>query len=584
MPAHQLLKELLDAGCCTLYRDAAHAAHHLGCHPVASPLADVVKVKDDGRVKHRLIQDLKASRVNEASEVPERQVLPRFTDHGRDLHLASQSQFESDVLILDFKNAFMTIPLAEEERPFNCTVIPAGIRRNRAQHYMNEPVVGTFVCWRVLGFGGHANPLIYGRVATVAARSGQALLLESPDTSCVAQARLQLYVDDPIVVVTGSKVQRREAVDVLLLWWLILGIPLSWTKGSYVSARTPHTWIGVAFQVVGYGAVDMTLPKAFVEDILQILVQFTTGRGSANVALARSLCGKAARMAQIITATQPYASNLYAAFKHATSEAALIAREAPPGKVAIRRFTAAARWLCSLLTTGQGPVPQLRSMIRLNAPEPDPSSQRVHFDASLWGGGAVLYENDVPTSYMAVTWDTDDLWPNHNVAVGDPRHQTLWEFMMLFLVIERWCCAGLNLVILGDNTGQCLRCGASSTTLRVPSPVRSSSSGPHLLKTNQQTNLYAVIRKSSRTVKHSKVVCSVRWTRKAQAHCFASRLSFLGVYANAGWRMLWGTSLQSTTPWPMTSADSTLRMLTSSHRSFAVVSGISQCPSETFGY
>ncbi len=35
----------------------------------------------------------------------------------------------------------------------------------------------------------------------------------------------------------------------------------------------------------------------------------------------------------------------------------------------------------------------------------------VTFDASLWGGGAVLYENSVPTGYCEVGWTEFDLTP-----------------------------------------------------------------------------------------------------------------------------------------------------------------------------
>ena len=80
------------------------------------------------------------------------------------------------VFILDFKHAFMTIPLAREEMAFNASIVPAGIRRSRSPLEAGEPEVGTILLWRVLGFGGHANPLVYARVASFAARSGQGLL------------------------------------------------------------------------------------------------------------------------------------------------------------------------------------------------------------------------------------------------------------------------------------------------------------------------------------------------------------------------------------------------------------------------
>ena len=89
-PAHSLLDDLVDAGHALVFESAEAAAKWLGTRPVPSPLGDVVRLKPDGSVKHRLIQDLKASSVNSASKVSERQVLPRFIHHARDLAFASR--------------------------------------------------------------------------------------------------------------------------------------------------------------------------------------------------------------------------------------------------------------------------------------------------------------------------------------------------------------------------------------------------------------------------------------------------------------------------------------------------------------
>ena len=110
-PAHELLCHLVDDGHAMIFDSSTAASEWLGSSPVPSPLGDVVRIKSDGSIKHRLIQDLKASTVNSASTVPERQVLPRFTDHARDLALASAGGSEVGVFVVDFKNAFMTLPL-----------------------------------------------------------------------------------------------------------------------------------------------------------------------------------------------------------------------------------------------------------------------------------------------------------------------------------------------------------------------------------------------------------------------------------------------------------------------------------------
>ena len=120
--------------------------------------------------------------------------------------------------MIDFKNAFMTVPLHPGEQAFNTSVAPHSVRRSRPELYDAEPPSGTFLVWRVLGFGGHSNPLTYSRVASFAARSGQALLMDPPSEGQVAQTRLQLYVDDPAVTLEGTTDQQHTAIDLLTLW------------------------------------------------------------------------------------------------------------------------------------------------------------------------------------------------------------------------------------------------------------------------------------------------------------------------------------------------------------------------------
>ena len=209
-----------------------------------------------------------------ASTVSERQVLPRFTDHGADLATASQDGQPVGVFILDFKQAFMTIPLASAEVPFNASIVPEGLRRGRSSAYPDEPVEGTILLWNVLGFGGHANPLVYSRVACFAARTAQALVSLSPAMSSMAQGRLQLYVDDPALVLQGTLEQQHEALDMFVLWLLVLGIPLSWSKGSFSQAADRHTWIGVEFHVAAPGVAVLTVPRPFIESLFALVRRF----------------------------------------------------------------------------------------------------------------------------------------------------------------------------------------------------------------------------------------------------------------------------------------------------------------------
>ena len=127
-----------------------------------------------GVAKHRLIQDLRRNLVNDCAAVPERQVLPRFVDHARDLAAASATAGQTvdwrkwvETLILDFRRAFMTVPVAPGERRYNCCLSEAPVQRTRQPLDPSEPQQGTFIVWNVLGFGGRAYPLLYARVPLV---------------------------------------------------------------------------------------------------------------------------------------------------------------------------------------------------------------------------------------------------------------------------------------------------------------------------------------------------------------------------------------------------------------------------------
>jgi len=53
-------------------------------------------------------------------------------------------------------------------------------------------------------------------------------------------------VDDPILTAVGSAAARQSAFDLVIAWWLVLGIPLAWKKGSVSSGS--HRWIGADFR------------------------------------------------------------------------------------------------------------------------------------------------------------------------------------------------------------------------------------------------------------------------------------------------------------------------------------------------
>ena len=163
----------------------------------------------------------------------------------------------------------MSIPLRETEQRFNCAHAGFALTRTWSPLYDGEPAEGRFVVWRTLGFGGRPNPLLFSRTASFAARTAQAILghdLQSTDTAQVAPGRLELYVDDPICSVKACRSRAMEAFDLVICWWLTLGVPLSWKKGVLSDGLTPHRWIGIDYVLGEEGAI-MRLPPKFVAEL-----------------------------------------------------------------------------------------------------------------------------------------------------------------------------------------------------------------------------------------------------------------------------------------------------------------------------
>ena len=68
-PALALIQEQVEAGFARIFADQESAEECLGNAVHPAPLGNVTKLRPDGSLKHRLIQDLKANDVNLAAQV-----------------------------------------------------------------------------------------------------------------------------------------------------------------------------------------------------------------------------------------------------------------------------------------------------------------------------------------------------------------------------------------------------------------------------------------------------------------------------------------------------------------------------------
>ena len=127
----------------------------------------------------------------------------------------------------------------------------------------------------------------------------------------------------------------------------------------------------------------MTIPNQLREVLLALALKFVDSKHkTASLKEAYSLCGRAGRLAQGVPEVTPFVGQLYAALAGSLHSHHIGLREAPPARVATRRYRLAASWLCSLL---KDELFSLSHTLRLNSSLIPIASWRVEFDASLWG-------------------------------------------------------------------------------------------------------------------------------------------------------------------------------------------------------
>ena len=199
-------------------------------------LGCIQKVKPDGSLKTRLVVDCRRSGINGLMCIRQRVVLPRVSEVASSWAALRQQSPEGDMelAVVDFQDAFYQCRLAQEERKH------VVVKGTGTQYYVLE----------VVAFGLACGPLLWSRLAAALLRLAQAC--------CWDRARLQCYVDDPILVVIGlDRIQRSVELALPLLLWQALGCKLSWAK---LQRGSSIQWIGFQLQLTQQGLIAMLAP------------------------------------------------------------------------------------------------------------------------------------------------------------------------------------------------------------------------------------------------------------------------------------------------------------------------------------
>ena len=105
---------------------------------------------------------------------------------------------------------------------------------------------------------------------------------------------------DPALTLKGTRKQVKQTLDAVLVWWQVLGLPLSWANGAYFEGHSPHVWIGVLFTLLQNGFVAMESPKPYLLSLDALLEPLARGTCSLPLKEADKIVGKAGRLCQII--------------------------------------------------------------------------------------------------------------------------------------------------------------------------------------------------------------------------------------------------------------------------------------------
>ena len=247
-------------------------------HGTVSRLALIVKTREDGSKKRRIIIDLSKSGGNQKSVLPEKLVLPRPKDAVsmiRDMYdlIEDKSQVQLELTVIDVSDAFMALPVHPDEHQH--TLAPG----------LEE---GTLVTFVALLFGFKVAPLLWSRVASLLARLLQAAVERK-------HGQHQCYLDDAMWCLCGDLQRRNAALAFILTTMAALGFKVALEKGERANAVT---WIGVRLAILEQQFLAVTLPEKFMEDLINLVSSWN--EGMAPVKELRKAAGKLSWLAGIL--------------------------------------------------------------------------------------------------------------------------------------------------------------------------------------------------------------------------------------------------------------------------------------------
>ena len=293
--AQELMDQLVQTGRADKFETWQEVVETFGEQAKLTRLACLVKTKETGETKYRLVVDSRRSGVNGLMTVKEQVILPKISDIAQSIqYLAKLNEGWSDMLLelvsVDFRDAFHMCPLRPDERQF----------------VVAKDSYGWYHVSKVVQFGLSPGPLLWARLASAAMRLGQAIVKPW-------EAAVSTYVDDPLLTVMGESARDRTATVLLCVGlWLALGLRISWNK----AVRGPVVqWIGFELQLHGKQNCDLTvrLTDSKRKKLLDTLEEIGKHKGVFPLKLLQYAVGVLGWVSSVVPLARPWLAMLWAA-------------------------------------------------------------------------------------------------------------------------------------------------------------------------------------------------------------------------------------------------------------------------------
>ena len=421
-----------------------------------SRLGLVVKTKENGEKKRRIVIDLRRSGGNAKSTLPERLVLPRLLDAIKLIKEIrkrvtpvsdSNVDAELELALVDVSDAFTVLPVAPEE--LKHTLAPSTVE-------------GEMLVFQALLFGYKVAPLLYSRFASWLARLLQAGVR-------LDKGGHEVYLDDALWVLCGSLKARSTTLSYVLNTMGALGVKVALKKGSRASSAT---WIGVALNLVDRDTLVVGLPTKFIDELSGILNKWENA-GYAPLKELRSVAGKSAWLGGVLPRARWVTSVFYAVLTQTLKEEEEQDRSSSAtrnrkGLFAVKRLELARRWMLAFLAAAK-----LRPMRRITLSPKQMAEVRIITDASPEAlGGLLLINGKIVRAFFSTMEQkqTDALLVEYKSSAS----QGVLEALAILVAMRRWSekikGMTLQLAVQGD----------SITALALTQKLSAKSTSPGL--------------------------------------------------------------------------------------------------------